>query len=462
MKKIAVVPARIFAWIKKFTEYAWAIFSSPGMLWLASLFFLFTYLVVTFWPQLPFALASNPAEKVTWLQDHTRSILWAGLWRPLRFFDLQHALWWRSSVLIIGFIFWIRLGDAMRLLLWPRFNRSHVPPLTRTAAAVPAQQSHFPASEGITEADTLAMDTMHRCGIIAGLETVGPARQVFAYGPLAGLRAYLLIAIGGLLLVGGLLTNSYLSWALPFHPLSAGQQWTEKQHNFQVQLNAIRDSRDGYPAASMAITRGQSVDQEAIPLGHATTIGDLRFAFVDAWPHLQITAIGAKGALLPMQTVNGQVKEKADLSFAASGTERNLLLSATTLALRIVGYKSLPEKGFTGPVFLVQVYKIDGEQPIASQFVDHDGAIRINDALTLRFAIQREMILAVNSEPGRWLVLAGLMLSMIGTLAAFLWPLRRCWAQYWVTDRQIFFRRWGEQCKLWYCHPWYPPGNSDT
>jgi len=457
VKKIIALPKKLLAGVGRLIERVWAVFSSPALLWLAAFFFLFTYLVTAFWPQLPLALRSDPAGQAAWLQYHSQSVFWGDFWRRLVFFDLQHALWWRGSVMLVGFLFWIRFGDALRLLFWPRGNRSHIFPLTRTAAALPARQSRFTATEGITEADTLAMDEMHRCGIIAGQETAGPARQVFAYGPLAGLRAYFLTAVGGLLLVGGLLTNSYLSWALPFQHLSAGQQWTAKRHSLQVQLDTIRDARAGYPVASVIITESKKVYREDIPLGRTAMIGTLRFTFFDVRPRVQITVTGPNHVLLPLQTVNGQVKEKADLSFAASGTEQNLLLPTADLALRVVGYKSLPEKGFAGPVFLVQTYKIDSEQPTLSQFVSKNSEIRIDEALSLHVTVQREMSLAVQSEPGRWLIISGLILLLLGTLAAFLWPLRRCWAQYWVTDGQIFFRRWGEQCKLWYCHPWYPP-----
>ncbi len=450
MNKLIDTLKIIFSGARRLIDATWALCNSTGILWFAAVFFCVSVLILFVWPQAPLYLATDPRSQAAWIRSHTAAFPAGTFTASLGLFSLQQSMWWRFLLFFLGLVFWARLGEAFRIITWARSNRTQVPSLSRVAKKALSEEENIGGD--IAAAETAATETLHQCGILASQVAVDDVRYIFAFGPLAGIRSHLLTAAGGLLIVTGLLIGAYFSWAEAPHQLSPGQTWATPHRGFQITLTNLQGTDSSYPTASVTITNSQKAQQKKLVPGSHVIVGGILFSYLSAPSRLHLRALSHSGTPLLIQMVNGQTLTTADLSFPVSGTEENLLLPEAKITLRIVGYSELPAKGFHQPVFLVQAYRED--KPLSSLLVTQDQEIPIPPDITLKAKISHDVLVSASHRPGQSALWFGVALFLLGTVSAFIWPLRRCWAQFWLDEQKTHFRFWGEVCYLWHCRPW--------
>ncbi len=114
------------------------------------------------------------------------------------------------------------------------------------------------------------------------------------------------------------------------------------------------------------------------------------------------------------------------LLFTERLSEHAFTVARPPLVFRAVSYPSLPERGILNPVFLVEAYRGEGGEPVASQIVEQEGTVTV-DGVTLALRRERFALLDASYLPGLPLWLAGALLTTLG-LWLLAWAERsECW-----------------------------------
>lgn len=330
-------------------------------------------------------------------------------------FDLWQSSWLRFLLAVLAFILLLRLGLAAGEA-WQRLRRPDP-----VATAWQAQHWLWQAvvmmkDDAKTVADELADDLRSEGWRVAsdvGDRSAHLVAERNAWGVLAGPLAYL----GLLAALAGLWLGQLAGWREAGVVLAPGQPVRLSQDNSLV-LTALAEQdrilvqRDDQPAV-----------EKAFPAVGAARAAGVAIQRSGAGQALTVSARDAAGQPLQLQAAErrGPPQGALTLVFDQPRAEQVFLAPASGLVFSVVAFPALPERGFDGPIFLVQAFPAGQQAPIANQFIEGDAELTIGDAI-YTLVVGRYLTVQVSRNPGLPLALVGGALALTALLLAIWRP----------------------------------------
>lgn len=363
-------------------------------------------------PQAPPETAQQSAAR--WLAETASRYGSAGaLMQAAGLFDLWQSPWLRALLAALAFILLLRLGLAAGDA-WQR--------LRRPDPAVTAQQAQRWLWQAIvtleddaaTVAAELADDLRSegwRVARVAADQTAHLAAERSVWGVLAGPLTYL----GLLLALAGLWLGQLTGWREAGVVLAPGQPVRLSQDDSLVV--AALPAQDGV----LVQRAGQPALERMFPVVGAARAAGVAIRRSGAGQALTVSARDAAGQPLLLQAAERRGPPQASLTlvFDQPRAEQVFLAPASGLVFSVVAFPALPERGFSGPTFLVQAFPVGQQAPIANQFIEGDADLNIGDAV-YTLAVGRYLTVQVSRNPGLPLTVAGGALALVALLLA-LW-----------------------------------------
>ena len=364
-------------------------------------------------PQL--ALEPEQAGALRWLDETTAGFGAPGpAMRAAGLFDLAHSPWLRGLLGLLAFTALLRLA----LTAADTHARLRQP----DAAATASKAMHWPhqvqlaihGSVAATRAelsDNLASEGWR----IAAAQT-GDTTWMVAERSRWGLLALPLALIGLLLMLIGLWLSSVTGWRQT-NIILAPAQTVRLSHDATVQLTA------GTDAATLLVQRGDRPAQTRyFRLGGLTNAAGLWLQRTGEGPAMTVTARNADGSSLLVQSVDRSTapQDLLTLVFDQPRAEQLFLVPERQLVFSIVAFPALPERGLSGPAYLVQAFPFNQRDPVANQFIEGSANLALGEDM-YSLTAGNYLALSASRKPGLPLLILGGLFA----LAAVLLTLRR-------------------------------------
>lgn len=237
----------------------------------------------------------------------------------------------------------------------------------------------------------------------------------------------LLTYLGPLLIVAGLFWNALGGWRASDVALTPGRTVQPAQAGgLSLSLVSAGGAPGGGPTV-LSLTRGAQTRNTWLDYARPATWGSVWVAQRSSGPALQVQA-SAAGKTLPLQSLQGEPApvETLHLRFGQNESEQAFSIPGRDLALRVVSYESLAERGIRGPVFLVEGYLGSDPTPQLNELIEDQGTIEWQ-GVTL--ALQREAYVVVDlaAMPGLPLLALGGLVLLAGVAITAWGGLTRTW-----------------------------------
>ncbi len=145
-------------------------------------------------------------------------------------------------------------------------------------------------------------------------------------------------------------------------------------------------------------------------------------------PTLQVSATDGAGQAMALLALESETTTSGSLMlpFRANQTEQTFTAPEQGLVFRAVSYPALPERGFAGPVFLVEAYREGAPQAALSELVEDRGDL-IVDGTTYALRRGRYVTADVAYAPGWPLLALGGLTTLAGLAVVFFLPVEEAW-----------------------------------
>jgi cytochrome c biogenesis protein ResB len=368
-------------------------------------------------PQAPPETAQQ--SPVSWLAEtSTRYSSLGGLMQAAGLFDLRHSPWLRVLLGLLAFILLLRLGLAVAAA-WQRLRRPDPAAAALHAQKWPWQVEVAVADNTAAAAAELADDLRNegwRVTSAASEQATYLAAERSPWGVLAAALLYL----GLLAVLAGLWLGQWAGWREAGIVLAPGQSVRLSQDDTLVLAarageDGVLVQRDGGPAQERSLAA----------LGTANVAGVL-IRRTGAGQALIVHAQDLAGAALPLQAVERREppQDALTLVFDQPRAEQVFLAPASELVFSVVAFPALPERGFSGPTYLVQAFPAGQQTPIANQFIEGDANLAIGDAI-YTLSTGRFIVVEVSRNPGLPVIIAGAALALLAAVLALWRPAGR-------------------------------------
>jgi hypothetical protein len=232
----------------------------------------------------------------------------------------------------------------------------------------------------------------------------------------------LLAYAGMLVLLGGLLLDSFAGWRATEIALAPGSSALGRTGAPWLFLEELTGS-ESYPVARIGLSSNESEKPASagqVAVGRPTRRDSLWIALRSAGLALRATAKDGRGRPLLLQSLEpgllqGEVSEEIHLLFRQTQADQEFALPSANLSFRVVSYPSLPEKGIETPVFLLEAYQGNDPAPVLSDLVV-DKAILVLNGSTLNLVRDRYAIVDAAFLPGLMPFFLGALAILVGVI----------------------------------------------
>lgn len=366
-------------------------------------------------PQLP-ADRREPESAVRWLTETAESngplgnlLAGAGL------FDLWHSLWFQALVGLLALVLLLRLGLAVGAAR----QRLRPPEL----ASLAAEASRWPLHAAVNLEQEATGADLHDDLVSEGWRVFsGPVDEVvhLAAERSAGGVVAPILGYGGLLIaLASLWLSQWVGWQESGITLAPGGTAALGRQPATILSAAVGADSE---LSGVVLARAGSAD-EAVNFTASgwARAGNLAIRRRAQGPALEVDISGPDGDALQLQRVEAQSQAASALTlvFEQPRAEQLFLVPARQLVFSVVSFPALPERGFAGPTFLVQAFRVGQQAPLLNEFVEGDASLSVGeDVLQLRAG--QFVTLDVSYAPLRPLLWLGVGLALLG-LALAIW-----------------------------------------
>jgi cytochrome c biogenesis protein ResB len=338
-------------------------------------------------------------------------------------FDLWHSPWLWALLGLLAFILLLRLGLAAGDA-WQRLRQPDPVAVAQQAQRWPLHATVTLENTAETVAAELAEDLRSEGWRVASAVSGGMAQVVAERSPW-GVLAAPLFYLGLLAALAGLWLGQQAGWREAGVVLAPGQPVRLSQDNSLVlsqppvpagdEVSGVLVQRDGQPAREKTFS--------ALGTARAAGIAIRRTGVGQA---LIVSARDAAGSVLQLQPVDrlSPPQQSLTLVFDQPRAEQLFLTPASELVFSVVAFPALPERGFSGPTFLVQAFAAGQQSPVANQFIEGNADLAIGDAV-FSLAVGRFLTVEVSHNPGLPLTIVGGALALAAALLALWRPAGR-------------------------------------
>jgi len=366
-------------------------------------------------PQAPPASAQLSAER--WLAETaSRYGSLGALLQGAGLFDLRHSPWLLALLGLLAFILLLRLGLAVQGA-WQRLRR--VDP-SATAHAAQRWPLHAEISlEGEVEATAAELaEDLHSEGWRVVSAADGNALHLVAERSVWGVLATPLFYLGLLTALAGLWLGQQAGWREVDLILAPGQPVRLSQDD-KIVL-AASPAPVGESVGRVVVQRdGQPARERSFSFLDAAYAAGILVRRTGEGQALNVSARDAGGNAISLQPVDrsGPPQQSLTLVFDQPRAERLFMAPTSQLVFSVVAFPALPERGFSGPTFLVQAFPPDQQTPIANQFIQ-DGADLVIDNVVYTLTAGSFITAEASRNPGLALSIAGGGLALAAALLA--------------------------------------------
>ncbi len=335
-------------------------------------------------------------------------------------FQLWRAPWLWALLGALAFVLLLRLGLVANEA-WQRLRQPD-------PAAVACQAQRWPLQAVVTIAsssDLAAAEVVENLRSegwrVKSVMTDGVGQAVAersAWGVLAGV----LLPLALLLVLAGLWLGQWAGWREAGIILAPGQPVRLKQDDSLVLAARLDGAADGV----LVQRNGQPARERALSAWGTTSAAGVSIRRTGAGQALSVTARDATGAAVQLQPVDRRSPAQSSLTlvFDQPRAEQLFLAADSEVVVSIVAFPTLPDRGFSGPAFLVQAFPAGQQAPIVNQFIEGSADLTIGDEV-YSLAAGRFVTVEVSRNPGLPLMFLGGGLALAAALLALWQPAGR-------------------------------------
>ena len=332
-------------------------------------------------PQLPVGADQGDAAARWLAETSSRFGSLGGALRSAGLFDLVHSAWLRGVLGLLAFVLLLRLG----LVLGDLHKRlRYIDP-----AAIASESRRWPLQSAFSlegdVASALAGLNEDLCneGWRVAASRIDAASQPWsktdasvvlaAERSVRGLWSEPLIILGALVILVGLWLGQLVGWRETNVTLVPGQPVQLSRNGMSLLATTSGgpgtsgvDAVTAQPAGGQAITK-------PLPSARAAHLAGVTIRRTGEGQALTVSAQDSAGRPVSFQRLEDQgagVQTELNLVFDRPRAEQVLLAPARQLVVSIVAFPALPERGFSGPTFLVQAFEVGRRDPIYNQFIE--------------------------------------------------------------------------------------------
>ncbi len=419
---------------------------------LLALVLLFVLGWLTRWlPQMP-AYVTTPTDARAWLLTVTPHVPYGQQLAAWGLFALTRTPLFQGLLLGAMLATWAHLGYLFYLGRWLGTHPT-VPPLSPQAAEGGAVRR---VSRPLRDVFLNMQRYWQRRGTLVEEPVSFEEIRLFVREGRGGWWGSLLAFVGVL----GVLTGVYLAvtqgWETRPTVLTPEQPW-DVGHGTDIRVTLLAREAASPAAGPMFFVQHRRHPNRnrvyALRPGEVLRVEGVELRYLDAPLGLMLQVNSAAGTPLPLQEPTGRAGKQVALLFPTSGAEQVVIVPTYGYQIRVVGYTALPERGFTDPVFLVQVLAPDGETVIRSTFITQSTTLDAGP-LSLQVRLVRHARVQAAAYPGRGLAWAGALAFLLGAAWA-LWrgPYRRWWIRLHEAPFGTVVQVWGDQYNM----GWHAP-----
>ncbi len=338
------------------------------------------------------------------------------VFRGADLFDLRNSAWFRILMAALAFVVLLRLGmalgDALKRL-------RHPDPAVAVAEARrwPVHATVELDRDSVSALTELSDDLRSEGWRVVSSATDSGAAIVAERSPWA-LAAQPIFYAGVALAIAGLWLGQLAGWREGGVALLPGQA-VRLQHDSRLLLSLAADT----PANDTLTVQS---DNDTLASGSLSPSGRARVAGLTIHrtgqgQSLAVSARDQTGALLQIQSADQPSRAQSSLGlvFDQPRAEQVFFVPGRELVVSIVAFPTLPERGFTGPAFLVQAFQAGRRELVFNQFVEGDVELAVaGDTFQLRSG--RFITVEVSRNPAMPLVIGGVALALIA-LSILVW-----------------------------------------
>lgn len=387
------------------------------LLALALLAFAFSLLL----PQL--ALDPDQPAALRWLDETAARFGALGpMLRTAGLFDLTHSPWLRGLLGLLAFTLLLRLA-LIAAEARTRLRRPDAAAAAGWAALWPHQaQLAVQGAPAATRAEL--SENLISEGWRVTAEDAGDAIRIVAERSRWGLLAQPLALSGLLLMLAGLWLGQWGGWRQAEVILAPGQPVRlSRDHTVQITVgDAVSAQLD-----TLTVQRdGRAAQTRSLRLGGLATAAGLWLRRTGEGPAMVVSARDADGGSLAVQSVDRSTapQDKLTLVFDQPRAEQLFLTPERQLVFSIVAFPELPERGLSGPAYLVQAFPFNQRDPITNQFIQGNANLALGEDV-YSLAAGRYLAVTVSRKPGLPLLALGAALALAGVMLAVRRPAGR-------------------------------------
>ena len=372
-------------------------------------------LISRFLPQLP-ADRGEADVAARWLAETAAAYGASGrLLSGVGLFNLWHSLWFQALAGLLAFVLLLRLGLAIGNAL--RRLRSPNPQTLAGEARRWPLHADVRLEQDATGAG-LQEDLVNEGWRVVAADEGDVTRMVAERSQL-GVVAPILVYSGLLVVLAGLWLGQLAGWQESAITLAPGEA-ASLANQPGSQLSAGGGADGALTEVSIVRSTGVSETVSLSSVG-AARVGGLAIRRRAQGPALAVAADGPDGEALQLQRMEAQSTAAPSLTlvFDQPRSEQVFLLPDRQLVFSIVSFPALPERGFSGPTFLVQAFRAGQRDPVLNEFVEGDASMGVGDD-TLLLRTGQFITVDVSYDPARPLIWLGIGLAMLGILLS-LW-----------------------------------------
>ena len=366
-------------------------------------------------PQLP-ADRGEPDAAARWLAETAAQFGSLGdLMAGAGLFNLWNNLWFQALVGLLAFILLLRLGLAIGHAA--RRLRNSNPRDAASEAALWPLHAVVQLEQGVDSASLQEDLTSEGWRVVVsddGANTLTVAERSWI-----GVIAPILVTGGLLVVVAALWLGQLVGWQESGLILAPGDTVTLANLPGST-LSASPDADGVLSSVSLDRSTGEA-EQTTFSTGGAARAGGVTIHRRAQGPALAVSADGPSGEALQLQQMEAQNRAAPSLTlvFDQPRSEQVFLLPDRQLVFSIVSFPALPERGFSGPTFLVQAFRAGQRDPLLNEFVEGDASMGVGED-TLRLRTGQFITVDVSYDPARPLIWLGAALAVLG-IALALW-----------------------------------------
>jgi cytochrome c biogenesis protein len=411
----------------------WRLFSSAQLAAVTLLAVALASTLGALFPQAPSQATRDSAVYAQWLASvQVRYGNWFDFLATTGLFDVYGSWWFRALLALLAFGLIISTAERMASL-WLSIRQAEVRQGDDSFVEA-SKQAVFSIDQPVDQLVERLKATLTRRLCRTRVKREEGMVYLYAYRPWVE-GAALLGHIGLIVILSGMVVTDRLGWREDAVTLSPGQSY-EVGHGLDAVLRFEKLELDTYPDGSprdyrtyVQIIGDDAEVEQVIGVNQPFTYRGVSFYQISHGTAVAVKASDQDGKPLLLQSFADGAETAAvvSLPFWGHQSERHFAVLDRDIVFQLVFYQSLPDRGYDGPVFLVQAYQGNAIEPVYSGFVEKSRSLKVGD-VTYHLALDPYSVLRIVRDPATAIVVLGLLLTIVGHFLWLYWSPIRFWA----------------------------------